>query len=319
MGEPAPSPSAGLGSIQVQARYAPRSMVVSLEFYFDESGKEPASPRFFIAGVAASASRWLKMRKHWHATLNAAPSIGYFKMHEAVTKTGQFLGWDEPDVDAKAMALSALIDEYASYHLAHDCVKADYDEARRRTSTLEVPKRLDNHYLPCFLDALFAVASHMEEKPDRSHAKPLVTFDRHDETEFEAAAILRLVKRSSKQKPKSVAFDVLDKWIDAVDFRGDDKHMLPLQAADIVAWHYNALGKDDSEAELRRPTRLKLARLPGNGSSQNVGRLVNWRRLMADYAANDTEWQRPPSRKELRKMKRARTSASASRRPSSSP
>src|SRR5690348_16810211 len=89
---------------------------MALQVYVDDSGSEPTSPIFVLAGLVTSDKKWTEFADEWRATLNAAPSLKYFKMAEAEHFRKEFSirkGWTPKERDARVLALSGVIAKYA--------------------------------------------------------------------------------------------------------------------------------------------------------------------------------------------------------------
>jgi hypothetical protein len=67
-----------------------------LQAHVDDSGNEPQSRVFVVAGFLASSVQWAAFSDEWEKTIHRAPKLDYFKNNEAMGLKKQFdkaLGW----------------------------------------------------------------------------------------------------------------------------------------------------------------------------------------------------------------------------------
>src|SRR4051812_21465009 len=86
-----------------------RRVMFFLQGAFDDSGSEPTSPFFVLAGFLANVGQWERFADAWQAKLRADPAIGYFKMSEAMGRYGEFDGWPRALRDQKVLELAEII------------------------------------------------------------------------------------------------------------------------------------------------------------------------------------------------------------------
>ncbi len=91
-----------------------RTVFAMIRAFFDESEQGDV---FLVAGWVTDYDTWERFTKDWRATLDAVPSIQYFKHHEAKSDppTGQFEGWNVEKAEAKIQALVDVICRYEMY------------------------------------------------------------------------------------------------------------------------------------------------------------------------------------------------------------
>lgn len=275
----------GLGIIEIYARSKEneRTVVVSLEFYFDESGKEQRSRFVLLAGVAARAGQWKAFEKDWSACCAEPPSIEYFKMTEAANLKCQFAeskGWTEESAEAKVSKLTDVLKTYALYAFASRCHKGDYAKAKGLAKCI-VPREFDYHYLPCFWDSMRGVALYMNGKNKQAYSRPKIVLDSQPECDVVAHMLFDQLKAQARNRESP--FYEQAKWLGSIAFE-DDKLVLPLQAADLVAWHWNRAIKDIIDNRPAEPVFTRLQSIPFNGTDWSVATLIDWRRAM-EYLA----------------------------------
>lgn len=87
-----------------------------LQAFFDDSGNEPTSPIFILAGFVTTDHRWKAFSDDWQRALDEPPPLEYFKMAEAENFRGQFLkskGWINENRDARVLTLATIVAKYA--------------------------------------------------------------------------------------------------------------------------------------------------------------------------------------------------------------
>src|SRR5437868_7829681 len=85
-----------------------RRKLMVLQTYADDSGNEPTSPIFVLAGFIASYEEWAAFSDEWKAALAEPPGLDYFKMKEAERLHDQFSkrkGWTEKKRDDRLIQL----------------------------------------------------------------------------------------------------------------------------------------------------------------------------------------------------------------------
>jgi len=85
------------------------SSVMVLQGFFDDSGNEPTSPIFVLAGFITTNQQWAAFSDEWQLALDEPPRLKYFKMAEAEHCRGQFSktkGWINENLDARLLTLA---------------------------------------------------------------------------------------------------------------------------------------------------------------------------------------------------------------------
>jgi hypothetical protein len=83
-------------------------LLMTLKAYIDDSGLSDP-PVGVLAGWVASAEKWGKFSDDWQQALEMKPSLAYFKMSEARSFGGQFLGWSQQSRDERLRLLISII------------------------------------------------------------------------------------------------------------------------------------------------------------------------------------------------------------------
>ena len=197
-----------------------------LQACIDDSGSEPQSPTFVLAGFLANVTQWERFTNAWEAKLHEHPRIEYLKMSEAMGLHNQFENFNEEQRDRKVTALAGLAHDHIEARV--DCVieRAIYDElikpfGRRRNKIVKDP------FFLCFY-ALVVEVSNFHLRLGIPKLDLRFVFDTHGK-------IGRRAKRywdgaRVEMDPDRAALLAPEPHFE------DDKIFNPLQAADMYAW-----------------------------------------------------------------------------------
>jgi len=209
-------------------------MVLNPQAVIDDSGSEPQSRFFILAGFAAPASGWIGFVSDWKAALAEPPGLAYFKMTEAANFGGQFSrskGWNEANRDDRLITLTRVIKKHASIRIQAG-VRNDHFEQYIRS--LPAPERrmiIESPYGLLFMQIILAMATF----GDRIGIQEPCDFIFDEQGPFGAEALANwptfrgLLNNSSRSD--------LSKFVGSTPIFQNDKQFLPLQAADLYAWH----------------------------------------------------------------------------------
>lgn len=219
---------AGLPLVRRRVRY-----LMALEAYIDDAGRGHRRV-FCLAGFLAQAERWGSFVESWQALLDhpsetpERAALAYFKTHEAMSLTTQFAGWETAERDAFLGRAVAILTEMAPTRLAISIPVKHY----KRIVAGRIAKGADTPYQLAFWSILsgfmFGIGG-----PALTPEPIDFIFDNQtgrDRREAEQGYILfrRMAPLAWRQYlPSRPKFE-------------DDKQFLPLQAADLLAWHTSA-------------------------------------------------------------------------------
>src|SRR5215218_8484145 len=99
-----------------------RRRIMAFQVAADDSGSEPRSRTFVLAGFIANAAMWAEFSDEWDRILSEAPRLDYLKISEANNMSEEFAprkGWTEAMRDARLHALAEVI---ARFPLMGICV-----------------------------------------------------------------------------------------------------------------------------------------------------------------------------------------------------
>ncbi len=206
---------------------------MGIEAYIDDSGSDPQSPIFFLAGFLSTVERWAAFSNEWDSALSLPPKLDYFKMSEAAWLGGQFSkrkGWDEAKRDDRLVTLARIINKYGmlrvSVSIRHDL----FDKYLRNVPAVERNLATDEPYVMLFmhmisLTVLFADKHGIKEPID-------FVFDEQSGFKDEVRRLWPAYKLSLEY---SLRPDLM-RLIGSEPSFLDEKTRLPLQAADLYAW-----------------------------------------------------------------------------------
>lgn len=201
-----------------------RKGLLVLQVYIDDSQKVLGRKRLFMAGYINSIPAWDEFTYDWEACLAAKRRIEYFKSTEANGMRGQFKGWGKLDRDIKVQRLASVISRSNpwSFHVSIDL--KSFKEAFHKKG---VPWGFRQPYWLAF-EAAIGKVPEIANYLDVDGPVDFI-FDSQNQIHRSASALWECVKESQPD-------DVKSRLGEMPIFR-DDKDVLPLQAADMLAWH----------------------------------------------------------------------------------
>jgi hypothetical protein len=212
-----------------------RVMVVLIDpqLAADASGNEPQSPVFVIAGFVAPAAKWADFSAAWQVALDEPPKLDYFKMNEAASMSGQFhkrRAWTEEKRDDRLVTLARIIRNHVSVRVSAWIRHDDYNKYILPLPALVRSLSVDNPYVLLVHQLVLAIAVFGDKHGIITPCDYIFdTEESFDEEIFAAWPTMKwLVENSTKSD--------LAKFFGERPIFRDDKHFLPLQAADLYAW-----------------------------------------------------------------------------------
>lgn len=210
--------------------------------YIDESHGSRNRKFLLLAACVTEYQRWVTFSDEWQAVLDASPRIGAFHMREARNRSGNFQGWEQIDVDLKVIALTEVIVRLNPY-----IVTCFVDEGHHGASVGPIIRDVRNPYSTCFMAMTVSIA-----RMQLHHGLTIpvdYVFDEKGDTEQEA--LLWYATTKEAQPPE------IQKLMGSTPVFRDDEEVLPLQAADLIAWRYRRLLEGDkNDPELASSMRL---------------------------------------------------------------
>ena len=206
---------------------------MTVQAYVDDSGSTDG-PVFVLGGFIANVEQWCAFSVDWNAALNQPPTANYFKMREAAWLNGQFdkrRGWTEEKRNERVIQLAGIIRKHAIVRIHAQIRHADFIQVIRDR---RVPVRrfaVDSPYILLAENLILRVALNSSllgigEPCD-------FVFDEQQGISTELLkwwpSFRACIERSRDQK--------LIKMVGARPKFEDEKDFMPLQGADLYAWH----------------------------------------------------------------------------------
>jgi len=192
-----------------------------LNGYIDDSGTG-TPPVFVLAGYVSTPEKWAAFSDEWADALNIHPRLDYFKAKEAADCRGQFACWKFADRDNRVRLLCSLIQKYTICAVACVVRFDDYEAVFRQ----RISKPTD---IPYFLTFYGIMSLFIRLQNHAGDDRPTdFVFDEQGKQVGEA---LKAWKYFIQFAPPAAK-----KFIGNPPISRDDKLILPLQAADLLAW-----------------------------------------------------------------------------------
>jgi hypothetical protein len=198
--------------------------LVMLQVYVDDSASDDGDQRLFLAGYINTADKWIRFSDAWQEELDHSPRINYLKMSEANNLGGEFRGWTAAARDEKLRGLARVIRHFSPASIHSSISRADF----KTIVSPVAPYGFNRPYFYCFQAIIVPLVNSMLE-----YGLPKVPvdfiFDEQEGMGEEARFFYRIIRDGQPAAVRSMLSS------DPI-FR-DDKQVLPLQAADMLAWH----------------------------------------------------------------------------------
>jgi hypothetical protein len=192
-----------------------------IQAFVDESGIS-GSPVLVFSALLADAERWALFSDEWAACLKQAPSIRYFKMDHAAGPNGEFYGFSDDERDSKLVLLCSVLNRLAPTEVS---TSVDMDQfAKGWGKTADRP--LSEPYFFPFHVIDAAVANAVSAIGIRERYE--IFFDENNIFGPRAKAWYPIIKTLLSEEMQEV--------MPIEPFFRSDADVLPLQAADLLAW-----------------------------------------------------------------------------------
>lgn len=236
-----------------------------LTAHLDDSEADGASRILLLAGYIADTQRWLDFGNEWQPWLDKPPAIKALKMTAVYSpKASPWNAMTDPEKDARLEGFARIANKHALVGVQSIVDLVDYDEAKEMESA--VPSE----------DPLYVAFSNTMRWISKQYTKAGRT---------DGLSIVFDMPSSPKAKKRmKTLFDgILDLGhmkgfedvakIDSVTF-GDDEVLLPLQAADMMAWSFNRKYNEPNELERPLLSVIREKRIGGYAYAPSVKKLM---------------------------------------------
>lgn len=208
-----------------------------LQAFFDESASEQDGKVLVVAGYIQKAIVWSFFSDAWKTVLDAPPAIEYFHMAEAENLNEQFKGWSAEQRDAKVGALADVIVKFHPWSISCSISREKHERIVRSV----LPYDLRKPFVDCFLAIIVKLAQWHDEMGETLPV--YIVFDECGITPGESAFFYNSAKNALGPEAR--------KMLGGPPIFGDDKKILPIQAADMLAWHLRR------QMEIRNATEVR--------------------------------------------------------------
>lgn len=212
---------------------------MDLSAYFDDSGSDIGERDLVFAGLVNRDDAWEQFSVAWSVALAKYPTIGYLKMVEANGLRGQFAGWTRETRDQKLEGLAEVIDRIRPpWTFDISVSRIDYESHVSPAS----PRGLSTAYFGLTFGAVSVVARHLAGMGTITPVRFI--FD----------------EQSGVNTDVALFFDYMVENLDPVSRGlikmpigyGNDMRNLPLQAADMLAWHIRRQREGNGDPTINR-------------------------------------------------------------------
>jgi hypothetical protein len=223
-----------------------RRPLLVMHAYVDDSVEAPV---FVLAGFVARAEQWAELTVRWRSALERPPRLDFFKMKEAHALQGQFRGWSKADRDARLAEFVSIIRDHvlvAVYSVVH---QRDYLAVMKR----RLAAQLDNPYWLMYHSIMMTVGRWEEGLGLREPVDFI--FDEQGRQSDQVESIHSILIEHAPFGIRAL--------FGARPTHRDDKETLPLQSADLLAWHIRrAQEEKDKGNDFDTPTMRSLRAIP---------------------------------------------------------
>lgn len=186
-------------------------------------GDESEGTIFSLSACILEHYRWQKLTDEWASILKEPPEIEYFHMKEARELSGQFSNLSATQRDMKLIRLVTAVMNYGPRVISVWVLTSDYFDIVGKNYSYETR----NPYFCCFLYLLWFTAH--QSKSSKVQLPVDFTFDDKGRVGENALHWFRYAKKAAGPE--------LVRYFGATPVFGDDEKLIPLQVADLVAWH----------------------------------------------------------------------------------
>lgn len=260
------------------------SMVYPNEVFFDETGanKEPV---FMWCGYFANMSYWAQFSEKWRAVLDEEPALPYWHQASARArerkapfdalsdeeirhkeeKLAKLVGWQSPSGGQGAVAIVVRLPRVYYEEFVKGKITFGRELTNRERKELRI-NTLEREHTLVFSAAARAALGIMSRTQVGSHVNFIVDERRNDPYEPAALESLHVAKLVLPPDKQGLLGDL------TFASAKSGKH-LPLQAADMLAWHMGKRSRRPGEDD---PMWHYIDRKPINEQRLGVDWLTNW-------------------------------------------
>jgi len=200
-----------------------------LQAYIDDS-KQDTSGLHVLAGYVADESKWREFDLEWKELLAGPPRLHHLKtsdMFSTRNRKSVFYGWSREEVDERVLRLATTINKYVLASIQTAIRKEDYANILGGLPNDDPSMKRPYPFL------FFSIIQGLASRLDALGATDKVEFCFDIQPDEKMQTL-----RRDLQIAKSMYQGWLGKRIVGEPRFGDDEDVTPLQAADLMAWHF---------------------------------------------------------------------------------
>jgi hypothetical protein len=176
-----------------------------------------------MAGYLNRAENWTLFSNAWNEELKSKPSIKYLKMAEAWNRRDEFAGWSESERNEKLRGFARVIRHFKPRSFD---ISVSRDRYYRLVSPIS-PRGLGSPHFICCFGVISMVSRFLVS--EKVNIPTEFFFDEQAGVSDDLSVLFDEMKMSIPRKARSL--------IRGNPSFANDKMLVPLQAADMLAWH----------------------------------------------------------------------------------
>jgi hypothetical protein len=224
-----------------------------LRAYIDDSKQKGI---YVLAGYLADATKWAEFADDWDTVLANPPKLHHLKtsdMFRHKDPNSVFYGWTQEETDAKLLELAKTVNKYVLASVQIGIRESDY---RDMLSAIGVNHDLNMVYTTLFYSIISGIVTRLNDLKIDDKVEFFFDIQGHDSQDK---------LREGFREAKEMHQGWLKNRISGEPVFRDDEYVTPLQAADLMAWHFRRTlveseqgreWKSDVWTELLRPQQI---------------------------------------------------------------
>ncbi|MGA2409120.1 MAG: DUF3800 domain-containing protein [Candidatus Binataceae bacterium] len=196
-----------------------------LQVFVDDSGRgeNEDNPVFVLAGYAGSARNWESVADELKQIMSKRPKLTYLKGKEAAALNGHFAGWTAEQRDSRLAEMISVLRKHRMIAISIGVAYSDFNRILRRPKGIMTQPYplVFSHVVVWMLDS--AMKKRSRERIELVFDQGIIGRERNISAAY-AGIMERLPKKMTDLLVSRPRFE-------------DDKCFLPLQTADLLAWH----------------------------------------------------------------------------------
>jgi hypothetical protein len=188
--------------------------------HIDDSGSNKQGPIMVLAGYVARLTRWMGFNEEWQTALDEKPKLAYFKIKEAIRLEEQFGRFKPEQRDDRVFKLCSIIQKYVDFGVVASFKWSVFQQAQS-----VAPRTFFQPYGTLFHGMMSGVLNRILDADP--YARLLFVFDEQGAAGHLASKIFDAIFPELNPREQKALMGVSHL---------SDQDVLPLQAADCLAW-----------------------------------------------------------------------------------